>query len=327
MSQCVCGHPEEVHLLGGRCRAPRCPCDQFQPIPEVHGVARSIDASDAGRPPCVNDPRLRLALVLARLGGRLASASRRPASISWKGPGDRVTDVDAAIQSQLVKAIHARFPQDGVVAEEDPAAEAIEREFVWAVDPLDGTNNFALSIPCFAVSIGVLKDGLPYAGVVHDPNTGLSWWARCGQGAFADDRALRLESRPLTAASNIAVRIPIDPGLEPLVGAWLRQYKFRGFGSVALHLVYAALGGLDIVLDHKATLWDITAGTVILLEAGGVVTDPSGRPRFPAEPAAYRGDPMPILAGNTSAHAQALQSCRAAIGAGGGAFVTRESPR
>ncbi len=327
MSQCVCGHPEAVHLLGSRCRAPRCLCDQLQPIPEAHGGARSIDANAAGRPLRVNDPRLRLALVLARLGGRLASASRGPASVSWKRPGDRVTDVDAAIQSQLVKEIHARFPQDAVVAEEDPAAAAIEREFVWAVDPLDGTNNFALNIPCFAVSIGVLKDGLPYAGVVHDPNTGLSWWARSGEGAFAEDRALRLENRPLTAASNIAVRIPIDPGLESLVGAWLRQYKFRGFGSVALHLVYAALGGLDIVLDHKAALWDIAAGALILLEAGGVVTDPSGRPRFPAEPEAYRGAPMPILAGNMSAHAQALQGCRAAIGAGSGALATREGTR
>jgi myo-inositol-1(or 4)-monophosphatase len=255
----------------------------------------------------MSDLRLRLALKLARRGGRLAGASRGRAHVSWKGPGDRATDVDRAIQSQIIHDIHDHFPQDAVVAEEGDAPRVgVDHEFVWAIDPLDGTNNFALGIPCFAVSIGILRAGRPYAGVIHDPNTGLTWWARQGEGAYEDDRILTLKDRPLTPASNIAARVPVDPDFEPLIDDWLRHYKFRGFGSVALHLVYAATGALDIVLDHKAKLWDIAAGAAMLLEAGGIVTDPGGRAIFPASASAYDGDPIPILAGNRSAHAQTL---------------------
>ena len=92
---------------------------------------------------------------------------------------------------------------------------------------------------------------------------------------------------------------------------WLRRYKCRVFGSVALHLAYAALGALDVVLDHKATLWDIAAGATVLLEAGGVLSGPDGERLFPADARAYRGEPVPFLAGNPAAHAQALSDCRA----------------
>jgi myo-inositol-1(or 4)-monophosphatase len=219
--------------------------------------------------------------------------------------------VDVAIQAQILDEIHACFPDDGIVAEEGAARDALDHEFVWAVDPLDGTNNFALGIPCFAVSLGILRAGMPYAGVVHDPNTDFTCWATRGRGAFADDRALTLENRPLEPASNIAVRVPLDHRLEPVILDWLRRYKLRGFGSVALHLGYAAIGALDLVVDHKAMVWDVAAGAVILPEAGGVITGPGGEALFPATAGAYRGEPLPFLAGTPSAHAAALAGCRA----------------
>jgi myo-inositol-1(or 4)-monophosphatase len=263
------------------------------------------------------DARLDLALALARHGGRHAVAACTGALIAWKGPGDRVTDVDVAIESRMVEQIRAGFPDDGIVAEEGLAADPGHREFVWAVDPLDGTNNYALGIPCYAVSIGILRAGWPHAGVVHDPNSGFTGWAWVGHGAFAGQRPLVLKSRLLSAASNVSARVPLDPALAPVVGGWLQRYKLRGFGSVALHLAYAAMGALDVVLDHKATLWDVAGGAALLLEAGGVITDPRGRAFFPSDPAAYRGAAMPILAGNRSAHAEALSACRAVFEASG----------
>jgi myo-inositol-1(or 4)-monophosphatase len=260
------------------------------------------------------DARLRLALALAHQGGRqAASAVRADVHVDWKGPGDRVTDVDIAIQKRLVERIQASFPDDGIVAEEGLANDPGAREFVWVLDPLDGTNNFALGIPCFSVSIGLLRQGLPHAGVVHDPSTGFTCSVMRGHGAIAGGQRLRLAGRPLTAASNMAVRVPLDPGLIAATVGWLRRFKLRGFGSVALHLAYAAMGALDIVLDHKATLWDLTAGAAILLEAGGTITDPRGRPLFPPSAAAYGGAPMPFLAGNETAHAEALADCQAAL--------------
>jgi myo-inositol-1(or 4)-monophosphatase len=271
--------------------------------------------SDDGRPQRCADPRLRLALALAHEEGRQAVAARGRVRVGWKGPGDRVTDIDLAIQSRIVDRIRAGFPGDAIVAEEGLAVEGAGREYVWAVDPLDGTNNFALGIPCFAVSIGILSRGLPYAGVVHDPNTGFTARAVRGQGAAAGDVPIALAGRTLTAASNISVRVPLDPELAPAATDWLRRYKLRGFGSVALHLAYAALGALDVVLDHRATLWDLTAGAAILLEAGGAISDPRGRPLFPFDATAYRGTAIPFLAGNRSAHAEALAECRAVLDA------------
>jgi len=267
----------------------------------------------AGRPPGEGggDPRLSLALTLAEEAGRLAIAGRPDAVARWKGPGDRVTAVDLQIQAHITAALAQRFPQDGVVAEEALVRLAADREFTWIVDPLDGTNNYALGIPCFAISVGLLRRGEPYAGVVHEPNTGFHCWTLRGHGAFAGDRRLALAPRALDAASNIAVRVPVAADLEPLVSRWLREHKFRGFGSVALHLAFAALGAVDLVLDHKATLWDLAAGAAVLLEAGGCITTPAGRPLFPFDVPGYRGAPVPFLAGNPLAHAAAAASCRA----------------
>lgn len=159
------------------------------------------------------------------------------------------------------------------------------------LDPLDGTNNYALGIPCFAVSLGIFQLGVPYAGVVHDPNTGFTCWAVRGEGAWAGDHRMVLRGRPLTEASNISARVPLDPTLTPGVVEWLRRHKSRAFGSVALQLGYAALGALDVVLDHRAALSDLAGGASVLLEAGG--------------------GPVPFLAGNPVGHAAAVRACRA----------------
>jgi myo-inositol-1(or 4)-monophosphatase len=268
---------------------------------------------DEDPPETRDDPRLLLALTLTREAGRVAVAGQPGAAVRWKGPGDRVTTMDLRIQSDLTGAIAREFPEDGILAEEGDVRLLGNREFAWIIDPLDGTNNYALGIPCFTISVGVLRRGEPYAGVVHEPNTGFRCWTLRGHGAFAGGRRLVLTPHALGAASNIAVRVPVATDLEPLVSRWLREHKLRGFGSVALHLAFAALGALDLVQDHRATLWDLAAGAAVLLEAGGAITTPAGRPLFPFDVAGYRGTPVPFLAGNPLAHAAATASCRALI--------------
>jgi len=250
-------------------------------------------------------PRLQLALALARRAGRQAIDARGTVRVYDKAVGDRVTDADVAIQSRMVNGIRACFPHDGILAEEG-VDDTGTSEFVWVIDPIDGTNNYALGIPCFAVSIGILKDGTPHAGVIHDPNSGFTCSALRGQGTVADGNTRMLAPRALTAASNVAVRVPLEPETDGAVISWLRRCKLRSFGSVALHLAYAAIGALDLVIDHKAKLWDIAAGALIVTEAGGTITDLRGQSLFPARDAAYRGAPIPFVAGNQSAHADAL---------------------
>jgi myo-inositol-1(or 4)-monophosphatase len=271
----------------------------------------------------VTDPRLDLAVSLALDGGRRAVGSLGRVTSTWKRPGERITSVDTEIQSRMLRDIQTRFPGDGILAEEADGRHGIDREFVWALDPLDGTNNFALGIRCFAVSVGVLRAGEPYAGVVHDPNTGLTLRARRGDGAFDGDRRLAVAARPLEAASNVCIRAPVTPALRPLVGAWLARHKLRALGSVALHLGYAALGAIDLVVDDRATLWDIAAGAAILLEAGGRLTALDGAPLFPVDLGRVHDDPMPFVAGNGDAHREALLTLRARARAGRGCRVRR----
>jgi myo-inositol-1(or 4)-monophosphatase len=255
-----------------------------------------------------SDPRLSLALSLVHAAGRYALAGAERCQVEWKHEGERVTDIDREVQARMAREVTTCFSGDGLLAEEGNLALGVDREFLWVIDPLDGTNNYALGIPCFAVSIGILQRGVPYGGVVYDPNTGFCCWAIRGQGAFARDRRLTLPGRALGPASNVSARVPLDPDFQPVVLEWLQRCKFRGFGSVALHLAYAALGAIDVVLDHRASLWDLAGGAAILLEAGGVITEPGGRPLFPLDRARYRSGPMPFLAGNPVAHAQILAS-------------------
>lgn len=254
------------------------------------------------------DPRLALARRLAEDAGRHALARAGRTDVEWKGPGDRVTDVDRHVQARMLREIATWFPNDGLLAEEDQTRTGLDREFVWVVDPIDGTNNYALGIPTYAVAIGVLQAGEPYAGIVHDPNTRFTCVAVRGRGAFVGDRRLTLGARPLSASSNVSVRVPLDARLEPVTIGWLRRYKLRAFGSVALNLAYAALGAIDVVLDHRAALWDIVAGAAILAEAGGRLTDPAGDRLFPGK---LDGAPIRFLGGNPAAHAEAVAACAA----------------
>ena len=111
----------------------------------------------------------------------------------------------------------------------------------------------------------------------------------------------------------MSIGVPVDPALEAVVARWLRRHKIRGFGSVALHLAYAVLGAIDLVLDHRAKLWDIAAGAVLLLEAGGAISDPRGQPIFPLDLRAYRGEAISFLAGNPLGHQVAVVECRDAL--------------
>jgi myo-inositol-1(or 4)-monophosphatase len=254
----------------------------------------------------MSDARVSSAASFAHAAGAAIRAGDLRHTARWKRPGERVTAADIMTQAAIVRELSTRFPGDGLLAEEGARGFQLDREFVWVVDPLDGTNNYALGIPCYAVSIGILRAGRPYAGVIHDPNTGFTWLAAAGRGAFLGDGPISVASRPLDDASNVCVRAPVSEPLRPLVGHWLARYKLRAFGSVALHLAYGALGAIDVVLDDRAALWDVAAGAAILLEAGGAITDFTGRPLFPLDLAGTGLERLPFVAGNPTAHAGAL---------------------
>ena len=251
--------------------------------------------------------RERLAADLAVRGGRLALEYFHRAQVSWKPDGSMVTDADLAIQELLGTEIARSFPDDAVVGEEgQPEQGRTEALYSWVLDPVDGTNNFGRGLPGFAVSIGVLRNRQPFAGAVYDPITRWLFTACAGRGAWLNDWPLQTRPAPLSRSSLFAIRSPLEDGVPAFIEDWLRRYRLRRFGSTALHLCYVALGALDLVHDHRASLWDIAGAAPVLLEAGGVLTTAEGAPVFPATPAQLAGAPIAFLAGNPVSHAQAM---------------------
>jgi myo-inositol-1(or 4)-monophosphatase len=261
--------------------------------------------------------RERLAADLAVRGGRLALEYFHQAQVSWKPDGSMVTDADLAIQEYLATEIARAFPDDAVVGEEgQPEQGRTDALYSWVLDPVDGTNNFGRGLPGFAVSIGVLRNRQPFAGAVYDPITRWLFTACAGRGAWLNERPLRTRPAPLSRSSLFAIRSPLEEGVPSFIEEWLRRYRLRRFGSTALHLCYVALGALDLVHDHRASLWDIAGAAPVLLEAGGVLTTVDGAPVFPATAAHLAGAPIAFLAGNPASHAQAMTDVIAASALG-----------
>jgi myo-inositol-1(or 4)-monophosphatase len=259
------------------------------------------------------EARARLAGELALLGGRLALERFHHAQVSLKRDGTLVTDADLAIQEALGREIARVFPRDGLVGEEGPIGEPrYPARYAWILDPIDGTNNFARGMPGFTVSVGVLRDRVPFAGAVYDPVARWLFTAGAGRGAWLNDRPLRVRGEPLAGEALFAIRTPCATGLPDFVDGWMRRHRVRRFGSTALHLCYVALGGLDFVHDDRASLWDIAGAAPVLLEAGGVLTTDDGAPVFPVSDAQAAGGPIAFLAGHAASHAAALREVRAA---------------
>ena len=259
--------------------------------------------------------RERLAADLVVRGGRLALEYFHRAQVSVKPDGSLLTDADLAIQECLASDIARAFPDDAVLGEEGGHGAPSRRRalYAWVIDPVDGTNNFGRGLPGFSVSIGVLRNGMPFAGAVYDPVARWLFTACAGRGAWLNDRPLHARTVPLSSSSLVAIRTPLEEGPPPYIEDWLRRYRLRRFGSTALHLCYVAMGALDVVHDHRSTLWDVAGAAPIVLEAGAVLTQADGSPLFPGAAARTAGEPITLLAGNRASHAQSVAEITASM--------------
>ena len=258
-----------------------------------------------------SESRARKAAELAILGGRLALEKFHHVQVSTKRDGTPVTDADVTVQEALGCEIARLFPGDGFVGEEGPVGAPTSARYVWILDPIDGANNFARGIPGFAVSVGVLRDGMPFAGAVYDPIARWLFSGCAGRGAWLNDRPLHARTEPLPGGTLFSIRTPLQTGVPDHVQGWLRRYRVRRFGSTALQLCYVALGGLDFVHEDRASLWDIAGAAPIVLEAGGMLTTETGGALFPVTAAQAAGAPVALLAGGVRAHALAVRDVRA----------------
>jgi len=228
---------------------------------------------------------LQTALRAASAGAAVIAEAhrRRDFTVTEKARADYVTNVDVAAQAAVIEVIRARHPDHVILAEEGSGEDAPESaEHRWVIDPLDGTTNFVRGIELFAVAVGLERRGEPIVGVIVDPVRGDTWQATRGGGAFKNGSRARV-SRAESLSGVLALT-----GIPFRELKWLRQYLagmervarecagIRRMGSAALDLVAIADGRAEVFWEYGLSRWDLSAGVVIVEEAGGVVTDLEG---------------------------------------------------
>jgi myo-inositol-1(or 4)-monophosphatase len=196
------------------------------------------------------------------------------AESKWKSDGTRVTAVDVAISENIFRELAAQFSADQYFSEElaeTDAPIAVTARFSWVLDPIDGTNNFALGIPHCAISLALCEQGEPVYGVVYDLSRRVLMHGGPGFGLHDGERAPRVSSAPFSNETLVGFHSPFDKTLMPMASGVLSQFKIRGLGSATLHLAYVAAGILDGCVDYNVKIWDLAAAIPLVRAAGGEV--------------------------------------------------------
>lgn len=216
--------------------------------------------------------------VSREAGALLADYFGRGVAVHKKGELDLVTDADLAAEKLILEGIRAAFPDDEIQAEESGAGAGISG-WAWIIDPLDGTTNFSHNFPHFSVSAALTFEGELQAGVVFDPMKREFFHARKGQGAFLNETRLSVGAR---TEMNTALTVTgfsydrrerMDELLDRVRMLLNESQGLRRLGSAALDMAYVAAGRFDLFLEDGLNAWDISAGALLVLEAGGVARD------------------------------------------------------
>ncbi|MEM9617342.1 MAG: inositol monophosphatase family protein [Pseudomonadota bacterium] len=202
--------------------------------------------------------------------------------VSKKGVADFVTKADTTAEQIIFESLSTARPKYGFVMEERGEIEGSDNSNRWIVDPLDGTTNFLHGLPQFAISIGLERDRQPYAGVVYNPVTDEMFWAEKGEGAYLNDRRIRVSGRQELNECLFACGLPFAgrPGRDRALKETNRVLEatagVRRFGAAALDLAFVAAGRFDAFWERDLNIWDVAAGAAIVREAGGIVSEIEG---------------------------------------------------
>ncbi|KAF0281351.1 inositol monophosphatase family protein [Spiribacter roseus] len=201
-------------------------------------------------------------------------------NVEAKGENDFVSDVDRMAEDEIRASLKQAYPDHAVVGEERGGAE--DADYVWVVDPLDGTLNYLRGVPHFAVSIALKHRGALEAGVIYDPVRQELWTAKRGGGCTFEGRRMRIQPRPSIDNALLGTGFPLrlhayhDAYLGMFGDVFRRAGDLRRGGSAALDLAYVACGRLDGFWEIGLKPWDMAAGALMIREAGGIVGDFAG---------------------------------------------------
>jgi len=226
--------------------------------------------------------------VMAKAADKAARSLKRDfgevaqLQVSMKGPGDFVSNADHKSERTIRDELSKARPTFGFLMEESGEIPGSDPDSRWIVDPLDGTTNFLHGLPHFAISIALEQKGEIVAGLVYDPAKDETFWAEKGQGAFCNDRRMRVSGRKHLAESLLGTGIPfIGHGDHERFGrqmaaAMRETVGVRRLGAAALDLAYVASGRFDGFWEEGLSSWDIAAGIILVKESGGYISDLRG---------------------------------------------------
>lgn len=259
----------------------------------------------------MTDPQfLKVAKQAALKAGKVIlkySGKDQHKNIKHEDPTDYATKADLEAEKTIVKILTSSFPNHNLIAEEEAKIDQ-KSQFTWVVDPLDGSISFGSGVPYFSVSIGLLEGGKPILGVVYNVSFKQLYWAQKGQGAYLNGKAIQVSQKKslkesvgsLDFGHNVKRQQKLDLYVNKLITKIGYIYSF---GSAVASLGMIAEGVLDLYVNH-AFPWDFAAGTVIVKEAGGMVTDFEGN-----EPDLTK-DRLNIVASNGLIHDEILKALK-----------------
>jgi len=257
-------------------------------------------------------PMLNIAVKAARAAGAIinrAALDLDLLQVGSKGPNDFVTEVDRAAETAIIDTLLEAYPEHGILAEESGRERGNRTsEFVWIIDPLDGTTNFVHGLPVYAVSIALEHRGQVQQAVVYDPSRNDLFYASRGRGAFLNDRRLRVSKRTRLAEALVGTGFPFRKGDN--FKRYLKMFEevmqhcagVRRPGAAALDLCYVAAGWYDGFFETGLSPWDIAAGSLLVTEAGGLIGNFTGEADYLHQ--------REVVAGNPRIYGQLVQTLK-----------------
>ena len=225
--------------------------------------------------------------------------------VSMKGPANFVSLADKRAEETIRQELLAARPGYSFLGEEGGRTEGADKTHTWIVDPLDGTTNFLHGIPHFAISIGLEREGTLVTGLVLNPITDELFLAERGKGAFLNDQRIRVAARKNMTDAVVSCGLPhhgrgdLELFRTEFCAVQEKVAGLRRFGAAALDLAFIAAGRFDIYWERNLSPWDMAAGTLLVREAGGYVTDLDDHDNMFATGG--------IIAGNPALHGELLK--------------------
>lgn len=246
-------------------------------------------------------PMINVAVKAARTAGAIinrAALDIESVRVSQKQVNDFVTEVDQASEQAIIETLLGAYPGHGILAEESGQTHgAKDSEYVWIIDPLDGTTNFIHGFPVYCVSIGLQVRGKMEQAVIYDPTRNDLFTATKGRGAYMNDRRIRVSKRTRLQDCIVSTGFPFRPGdnfpsyLAMMSDVMQRTAGLRRPGAAALDLAYVAAGFTDGFFETGLQPWDMAAGSLLVTEAGGLVGNFTGEADFLEQKECLAGNP------------------------------------